>query len=39
VLSTLDAHGMYEKVGFIAMPEPQRWMLLAGPDVPPPVLD
>src|SRR5690348_14865720 len=34
VLSTLDAHGMYEKVGFIAMPEPQRWMLLAGPDAP-----
>lgn len=33
VLSTLDAHGMYEKVGFIPLPEPQRWMLLAGQDV------
>ena len=32
VLSTLDAHGMYEKVGFIPLPEPQRWMLLAGAD-------
>lgn len=39
VLSTLDAHGMYEKVGFIAMPEPERWMLLSGPDVPGPDLD
>lgn len=29
VLSTLDAHGVYEKVGFVPLPEPQKWMLLA----------
>lgn len=29
VLSTLDAHGVYEKVGFAALPEPHKWMLLA----------
>lgn len=31
VLSTLDAHGVYEKVGFVALPEPHKWMLLAEP--------
>jgi len=29
VLSTLDAHGVYEKAGFVALPEPHKWMLLA----------
>lgn len=28
VLSTLDAHGVYERVGFIPLPEPHKWMLL-----------
>lgn len=31
VLSTLDAHGVYEKVGFVPLPEPGKWMLLADP--------
>lgn len=31
VLSTLDAHGVYEKVGFAALPEPHKWMLLTEP--------
>ena len=29
VLSTLDAHGLYERVGFVPLPESQKWMLLA----------
>lgn len=28
-LATADAHGVYEKVGFLALPEPERWMALA----------
>ncbi len=28
-LATADAHGVYEKVGFRALPEPERWMALA----------
>jgi GNAT superfamily N-acetyltransferase len=26
VLATLDAHGLYEKLGFTGMTEPERWM-------------
>lgn len=29
MLSTLDAHGLYEKVGFVPVPDPQKLMLLA----------
>jgi GNAT superfamily N-acetyltransferase len=29
VLSTRDAHGVYEKVGFVPLHEPHKWMLLA----------
>ena len=29
LLSTLDAHGVYEKVGFVAFPDPQKLMVLA----------
>lgn len=28
MLSTLDAHGLYEKVGFVPFPDPQKLMLL-----------
>jgi GNAT superfamily N-acetyltransferase len=28
VLATRDAHGLYSKYGFEALPEPQRWMIL-----------
>ncbi len=27
-LATADAHGVYERVGFHALPEPQRWLSL-----------
>jgi len=30
-LATADAHGVYETVGFRALPEPDRWMALARP--------
>lgn len=26
LLATLDAHGLYEQYGFIALPNPERWM-------------
>ncbi len=26
VLATRDAHGVYEKVGFVPLPRPDRWM-------------
>lgn len=29
ILSTLDAHGLYEKVGFESFPNPERLMLLS----------
>ncbi|MFJ2605099.1 GNAT family N-acetyltransferase [Streptomyces sp. NPDC087425] len=28
LLATQDAHGVYEKVGFTALPHPERWMAL-----------
>ena len=28
MLSTLDAHGLYEKVGFVPFPDPEKLMLL-----------
>lgn len=28
VLATEDAHGVYERVGFVALPNPQQWMTL-----------
>jgi GNAT superfamily N-acetyltransferase len=31
-LSTRDAHGLYERSGFIVLPRPQQWMLRAAPD-------
>lgn len=30
LLSTLDAHGLYEKVGFIQFPDPHKLMVLSG---------
>uniref|UniRef100_A0A942SZN8 GNAT family N-acetyltransferase n=1 Tax=Neobacillus citreus TaxID=2833578 RepID=A0A942SZN8_9BACI len=30
-LSTADAHGLYEQVGFRALPDPEHWMVLPGP--------
>ncbi|MGW1212141.1 GNAT family N-acetyltransferase [Streptomyces sp. NPDC002499] len=34
LLATADAHGVYEKVGFQALPHPERWMaLLLQPEV------
>ena len=30
LLSTLDAHGLYEQVGFIPFPDPQKLMILNG---------
>lgn len=29
VLATQDAHSMYEKFGFTALPEPHEWMILS----------
>lgn len=26
ILATMDAHGLYEKIGFTAMSQPERWM-------------
>lgn len=31
VLSTFDAHGVYAKVGFTPLPEPDRWMIRTPP--------
>ncbi|MFD1721866.1 GNAT family N-acetyltransferase [Amnibacterium endophyticum] len=31
LLSTLDAHGLYERVGFTEFPDPQKLMILAPP--------
>jgi len=28
MLSTLDAHALYEKVGFVPFPDPEKLMLL-----------
>ncbi|MEV6067800.1 GNAT family N-acetyltransferase [Nocardia sp. NPDC052001] len=28
MLATLDAHGLYAKLGFVALPDPQKWMVL-----------
>jgi GNAT superfamily N-acetyltransferase len=33
MLSTLDAHGLYEQVGFVAFPDPEKLMVL-GPLLP-----
>ena len=30
LLSTLDAHGLYEQVGFTPFPDPQKLMILSG---------
>ena len=32
MLSTLDAHGLYEQVGFVAFPDPEKLMIL-GPSL------
>jgi hypothetical protein len=32
MLSTLDAHGLYEQVGFVAFPYPEELMIL-GPSL------
>ncbi len=32
LLSTLDAHEVYARVGFVPMPHPERFMILAGSD-------
>jgi hypothetical protein len=29
MLSTLDAHGLYEQVGFVPFPDPEKLMLLS----------
>jgi GNAT superfamily N-acetyltransferase len=31
LLATRDAHGLYHKVGFEAMPNPERWMVIYAP--------
>lgn len=31
ILSTLDAHGLYEQVGFVPFPDPQKLMMLSRP--------
>jgi GNAT superfamily N-acetyltransferase len=33
VLATRDAHALYRKAGFEALPTPDRWMAIADPDV------
>lgn len=33
VLATKDAHDLYRSVGFIDLPNPERWMVIADPDV------
>lgn len=30
VLTTLDAHGLYERFGFAPLPQPERWMVALG---------
>lgn len=37
MLATNDAHGVYEKVGFVPMPDPQKWMVLAASGITVPV--
>ena len=32
-LFTKDAHGLYEKFGFTALPDPEGWMTRMGPGV------
>jgi hypothetical protein len=32
VLATRDAHGLYEKYGFMPLKFPERWMELPAPD-------
>lgn len=34
LLATVDAHGVYAKVGFTPMPDPQRWMQLDRRELP-----
>ncbi|HET6212035.1 MAG TPA: GNAT family N-acetyltransferase [Micromonosporaceae bacterium] len=36
ILATADAHGLYAKLGFTPMVEPDRWMELRFPSTPPP---
>ncbi len=31
LLATKDAHGVYEKIGFKPLPEPDRWMIIRKP--------
>lgn len=31
LLATEDAHGVYAKLGFAALPNPAQWMILGGP--------
>lgn len=33
VLATRDAHGLYARHGFETLPQPERWMIVAKPDV------
>jgi hypothetical protein len=37
MLATADAHGVYEKVGFVPLPNPERIMVL-GAESPPELL-
>ncbi|MFF2550662.1 GNAT family N-acetyltransferase [Nocardia sp. NPDC058058] len=30
MLATFDAHGLYAKLGFVALPDPEKWMVLLG---------
>ena len=32
ILATRDAHSLYEKFGFEALPKPERWMIRRGPN-------
>lgn len=34
VLGTRDAHGLYERVGFVPLANPERWMQLENPSLP-----
>jgi len=33
LLATRDAHGLYRRCGFAPLPQPERWMIIADPDV------
>ena len=33
ILATLDAHGVYSRLGFAPLPEPERWMIRRRPEL------